>query len=241
MNFRGMKYSPPILSCRMHEHRHWELIYQTDYPTTATVAGKNYRVEVGALIVIPPNTPHRTSSDTPFRDISIQIEKFDFPTSTVVVTDVEGRVRTLLDMMLALRDERSSENDSLLERLAEAVLLCTKKAAAVANEPLLVTQFKKVLFEHVEDAFFDLGAAIDRLGYHPDYFRRCFKLHTSLSPLAYLNMMRLERAKDLLRLEPSLSVGQVALRCGFRDALYFSTAFRRSVGMSPLAYRKQYK
>ena len=48
----------------------------------------------------------------------------------------------------------------------------------------------------------------------------------------------MERAKDLLRLESSLSVGEIALRCGFRDPLYFSTAFRSETGVSPLEYRK---
>lgn len=241
MNFKGMHISPLIRSCQVHEHRQWELIYQTENPTTAVVSGANYRVEVGELIIIPPNTPHRTVGDAPFRDISMQIETLDFSTSPMVVKDVEGRILTLLDMMLSLRDGRSAEDEILLERLSEAVLLCAKKAAAVAHEPPFVTHFKKILLTHLEDAFFDLGAAIEGLGYHPDYFRRCFKRHTSQSPLAYLNTMRIERAKDLLRLEPSLSIGQVASRCGFRDPLYFSTAFRQSVGLSPLSYRKRYE
>ena len=102
-------------------------------------------------------------------------------------------------------------------------------------------QFKRLLLSNVENPYFDLGEAIRGLGYHPDYFRRSFKRHTSLSPLAYLNRMRIGRAKDLLRLEPSLSVGEISCRCGFRDPLYFSTAFKHAEGISPLEYRKTHQ
>ena len=240
VNFKGIKISPPILSCRMHEHRFWELIYQVDQPTTATVEKEKYRVGAGELIVIPPKLPHRTEASVPFRDISMQFDMFDFPTSPTVVSDEEGRIRALLDTLLSLRDERSAEDALLLERLGEALLLCVKKAAAVAREPSAISQFKKVLLENAENAYFDLDAAIRATGYHPDYFRRTFKQCTAQSPLGYLNRMRVERAKDLLRLEPSLPVGVIAARCGYRDPLYFSTAFRRTVGLSPLAYRRQW-
>ena len=239
MNFKGINMSSKILSCHMHEHRFWELIYQVDFPTVATVAGKRIHVNAGELIVIPPQIPHATSGDVPFRDLSIQVESFDFPTVPTVVRDGEGRIRALFDVMMSLRDDRSAENAILLERLCEAVLLCVKNISSAESEPSAVAQFKRILWENVENPYFDLGEAILALGYHPDYFRRSFKRCTSVSPLAYLNRMRIGRAKDLLLLEPSLSVGEVALRCGFRDPLYFSTAFRRAVGASPLEYRKQ--
>ena len=239
MNFKGLKMSTPLLSCRMHEHRFWEIVYQVDLPTNATVGGRDYRVAAGELIVIPPYTQHRTASDAPFRDISFQFDEFDFPPVPTVVGDGTGRIRALLDVMASLWEERSPENGRILERLLEAVLLCIRRASAAESEPRAVAEFKRTLLENVGNAYFDLGEAIRKTGYHPDYFRRCFKQVESLSPLGYLNRMRIERAKDLLQLEPSLSVGEIAQRCGFGDALYFSTAFRRAVGIAPLAYRKQ--
>ena len=239
LNFKGINMSSRILSCRTHEHRFWELIYQVDFPTVATVGGKHIRVNVGELIVIPPQTPHDTSGDVPFRDVSMQVESFDFPTVPTVIHDNEGHIRALLDVMASHRDDRSAESAILLEHLSEAVLLCVKNITSAEREPSAVAHFKRILWENVGNPYFDLGSAIDALGYHPDYFRRSFKRCTLISPLAYLNRMRIGRAKDMLLLEPSLSVGEIALRCGFRDPLYFSTAFRRAVGFSPLEYRKQ--
>jgi AraC-like DNA-binding protein len=98
-----------------------------------------------------------------------------------------------------------------------------------------------LLKENLENADFKLTDALKKYGYNPDYLRRSFKKHTSLSPLSYLNSLRIEKAKELLVFEHFLSVDQVAARCGFNDSFYFSTAFKRHVGESPLKYKKKHE
>ena len=137
-------------------------------------------------------------------------------------------------------DIRNESVDAITEKLSDALYLAVKKASCALYEPIEVARFKGLLRDNVENMYFDLTDSIKELGYNPDYFRRCFKKYTSISPLRYLNGMRIERAKDLLRLETSLSVGEISARCGFRDCLYFSTAFKKEVGMSPLAYRQSF-
>ena len=80
----------------------------------------------------------------------------------------------------------------------------------------------------------DLAAAI---GVSETYFRRCFENHMNISPLAYLNGIRIERAKELLQ-SGFYGVREIAPLCGFRDSKYFSTAFRKACGVSPSAYKK---
>lgn len=63
----------------------------------------------------------------------------------------------------------------------------------------------------------------------------CRKL-TNLTPLQYLAQRRVARAKDLLR-DESLSVTDIALRCGFATSQYFSTTFRRLEGVAPREWR----
>lgn len=76
-----------------------------------------------------------------------------------------------------------------------------------------------------------------RVGLHPDYFGRLFKQHMGLSPLAYLNNIRFEHAKYLLRYT-SLTVEDVCVQSGFHSRQYFTNSFRQKYGISPLAYRK---
>lgn len=66
---------------------------------------------------------------------------------------------------------------------------------------------------------------------------RCFQSGLHQSPIEYLISYRLNSAKQLL-LESDFSMTEIAYRCGFSDASYFSKAFRSAVGVSPMEYRK---
>ena len=69
------------------------------------------------------------------------------------------------------------------------------------------------------------------------YLYNLFIKHTGQSPKQYMNQVRLERAKALLR-ESSCPMAEVAAAVGFEDPLAFSRFFSRHCGLSPTAYRK---
>lgn len=67
--------------------------------------------------------------------------------------------------------------------------------------------------------------------------QRCFQATLHQSPIEYLMSYRLNRAKKMLS-NSTLSVTEIAFRCGFSDAPYFSKTFRTATGKTPLAYRR---
>ena len=52
----------------------------------------------------------------------------------------------------------------------------------------------------------------------------------------YLLDFRLEQSLDLLR-NNDLSIQEIAITCGFKDANYFSKSFRRKFSISPSEYK----
>ncbi|WP_214628486.1 helix-turn-helix domain-containing protein [Paenibacillus agaridevorans] len=70
----------------------------------------------------------------------------------------------------------------------------------------------------------------------PGYFSSLFKAHTGISPIPYLNKIRIDYAKQLLR-DTSVPVKEIAEQCGFEDSFYFSRLFHLDTGMSPRDYR----
>jgi AraC family transcriptional regulator len=70
------------------------------------------------------------------------------------------------------------------------------------------------------------------------YLRRVFLRIYGRSPLEYINGLRIERAKEML-LSGLYSIGDIAFNCGFSDAKYFSTAFKRITGRTPSDYAKK--
>jgi len=71
----------------------------------------------------------------------------------------------------------------------------------------------------------------------PSRFAHLFRRETGVSPMAYMEGVRLEQAQQLL-LRTSLMVKEIGARVGFDDPYYFSTRFRRRFGRSPAAWRK---
>ena len=68
-------------------------------------------------------------------------------------------------------------------------------------------------------------------------FSHLFKAMTGLTPLAYLNRVRIENAKELL-LKTSLSVAEIAKMVGLSGQNYFGRLFRRQVGLSPTEFAR---
>ena len=71
------------------------------------------------------------------------------------------------------------------------------------------------------------------------HFVRMFKASTGLTPMAYLERMRLRESEALLR-RRELSLSQVARASGFTSRRYFSRRFTRALGHSPSEYARNY-
>jgi AraC-like DNA-binding protein len=76
-----------------------------------------------------------------------------------------------------------------------------------------------------------------RLGVSYTSFRRTFAHHTGLSPHQYRLQLRLGRARSLLG-ETSLTVKEIAFRCGFESEQYFCRLFKRKSGIAPGQWRR---
>lgn len=72
---------------------------------------------------------------------------------------------------------------------------------------------------------------------HPAYFSQVFKAEVGIPPSRYLLNVRMGHARRLLT-NTDIPVAEVASHCGFRSASYFSRAFRRATGTSPLKFRQ---
>lgn len=73
-------------------------------------------------------------------------------------------------------------------------------------------------------------------GMAPAAFCRYFRRRTSKSFVEYLNELRISHARKLLA-QADLSVGQVALECGFNNISHFHRQFRLHTNTTPLKYQ----
>ncbi|MFA6101418.1 MAG: AraC family transcriptional regulator [Victivallaceae bacterium] len=67
---------------------------------------------------------------------------------------------------------------------------------------------------------------------------RIFKEKYGYPPIRFMQKLRIEKAKELLRREPgSRKIYEIAELSGFKDPLYFSKVFSKWTGMSPEKFR----
>jgi AraC-like DNA-binding protein len=71
----------------------------------------------------------------------------------------------------------------------------------------------------------------------PTYFSRIFKKETGSSFSSYLNKVRTDEGKQLLK-NAQINISDIAGMIGYEDQSYFSKVFKKVTGMSPLKYRQ---
>jgi ABC-type Fe3+-hydroxamate transport system substrate-binding protein len=83
--------------------------------------------------------------------------------------------------------------------------------------------------------------ALSRLaGFSSSYYSRLFKKLKGISPTAYMTMLRMKRAKELLIISQS-SLTEISKHLGYNDESYFSRVFKKETGYSPAYYVKLHR
>ena len=82
-----------------------------------------------------------------------------------------------------------------------------------------------------------LSALAGQLDLSMRTFNRRFKQATQIAPGDYLQNLRLNNARELLRTS-NLSISEVAAQAGYPDSSYFCARFKKVMGLTPLSYRK---
>jgi signal transduction histidine kinase/AraC-like DNA-binding protein len=126
---------------------------------------------------------------------------------------------------------------SVEETLAHLEAALERKRKLSADAQRLVRQAMAYLHEHYAEAISREDLA-RHVGLSDDYLTHCFRQEVGMTPIAYLNRYRVDQAKQLLK-NTSQSITDIALAVGFSDSGYFSRVFRREVGLSPEAFRRE--
>ena len=94
------------------------------------------------------------------------------------------------------------------------------------------------LKQNYDNNEFSIGSLSEKCNMSEKNFRRIFSYVYDKTPYAFLQEFRINKAEILL-LNTSKSVSEIAIACGFSDVYSFSHSFKKHSGMSPLDYRKR--
>lgn len=86
---------------------------------------------------------------------------------------------------------------------------------------------------HALDEHWTLENMAAECGLSRTQFSQHCQALTNMTPVRYLQTVRLEAAKKWLAERATASVTEIALECGFSSSQYFSTCYKRRFGLSP--------
>ncbi len=168
--------------------------------------------------------------------------------------DIHGRLQQLI---MQIRDEyldsaSTFSEMSIYRYLLEIFVLIGRSSATISmdkpgaapseRQENYMEKFLEIcsyISEHcTEELCLDDIAAMS--GFSKYHFSRLFKQFTSVSFYKYVSQKRIEKAAQLL-LEPSMSITNVALSCGFDSLSSFIRMFKIIKGTTPSEFRSLYQ
>jgi AraC-like DNA-binding protein len=236
------QHLPQTDSIDDHSHRFCQVLCYLSGTGTLRVAGRDYQVLPGSVALLPAGIVHGFRESPGRRPLSLAAD-FDWQGAIdfrCCLLDQSARagIRRELSELSRLRDPHSAAERlraaaaalTILDLELRAVGVLPREARAV---PGFVKKFIRLAGEPA-----GAGQSIARLaaatGYQPDYLNRRFKQFTGLTLLQQRDVLRVGKAKRLLR--QGVAVHAVAAAVGLDDPNYFSRWFKRQAGVTPSHY-----
>lgn len=241
----------------MHWHERMELLLIYSGSLILHIGGREFTAKENNLVIIPPERTHMGISGNNgvrYRTVMFDITAFYNSTSA---TDkfLKPIVKQITDFNPVTDDaETVALCDSLIkEQLSECAaysLIVIGKIYELLGllyrrclcEPVLATadsKFKDVLDFIGANFCNDISSSelSRRFGYDEAYFCRRFKSVTGLTPMNYIQILRLETAKEKIK-SGNFKISEISALCGFSDVSYFARCFKKRYGMTPTEYAK---
>lgn len=91
---------------------------------------------------------------------------------------------------------------------------------------------------HFSDNDFSINKACSLCNVSRVYFNRIFKKQYGITPIEYVNRLKIEKAKFLIS-SGNYTNEEIALLCGFNDVKYFYVVFKKITGKTTLEYKNK--
>ena len=236
-----------------HTHHFTELFFVVNGEGNFLFRDKTYRIKAGDLVIIPPYMEHTEQSikGTPLEYYVIGVDGVSFQhaddqTNVQVFCNFSNKslIADLLGQMLYEVRNPAYGSDKICQNLLEILLLRIIRYQHVIPVPLTSTYMTKECARIKEflDSNYSEHITLDTLTelthMNKYYMAHSFAKYTGKSPIQYLNQRRMEAACTLLK-DTDYSIASISSTVGFSSQSYFTQAFRKKYGMTPIKYRQQ--
>ncbi len=224
------------------------------------------RYQNGTLTVIPENFPHITVSDGEnanfweyvFFDIKSIVEEL-FPGNPVYQSQVieslnksafisdEKKDKAIADIINLMIDEAKNKKPYYQKKISlqlKALIIELVRKGDVSLEeeqPVKGTNMAQIAaaLDYINKNYDKPIKAIELANIcsmSETHFRRIFEEYINMSPMDYVNLIRIQRACDLMK-KTNDSMDMVAVKCGFSTTSTFNRNFKKYLNTSPYQWK----
>lgn len=239
-----------------HWHERMELTFVHSGSMNLTLGNEEYVIPCGSLGIIPPEKTHSAFSRengveyytimfdiTSFYNSSFATEKHLKPivnlqNDFIPLTNDPEIINTVASL---IKEQLNGDEYSSLTVIGEIYILlgllyrkCLSFQTPLERRDGNFT----IIFDYISNHYCDKISSAElssKFGYSEAYFCRRFKAITGLTPVKYINILRLEKAKSLLK-NGNTKIAVVSAKCGFNSVSYFSKLYKKHFGIAPKDY-----
>lgn len=247
---------------RGDEFPYWAVSYRVSGMVTVRSQSQSITSGPRHITVIPPHTPYSLSwggvdptdgsSDWEiywciFSPPHHWMPLLNLPETAPGVFGVdiaEGEINDLIfqwfkDAAYVFRNNISHASEMAENALHNVFFLLNDQQTQPYAETLdpRIDQVKTLIDTHIHQTL-TIKSLAESVNLSPSRFNGLFKAQLGVPPMQYIESRRLQRAAELL-LSTSKRIQDIADELGYENQFYFSTRFKKHVGMSPQNYRKQ--
>ncbi len=249
------------------KHDFWELCYVESGDVTLTLEGNGVILKSGDIIFIPPEKTHIYDSDLSRKSSAFVVcfETFSYAIKALggMSFSLDDALIDCLNKIIAECSHTFFMNDK--DHLAvlpnpnfggqqaiilqlEYLIICLLRRLSSEKNPEVVflnkddfyAKLSGIIIEYLRsniNAKLSLSDICRKMYYSKSFLCKTFKEQTGETLFSYFNRLKIEEARKLLE-ETDLSATAISQELGFTDVKYFGSLFKKTVGMTPLEYKR---
>ena len=152
----------------------------------------------------------------------------DYLLKPIMKEEMEAALKHVAEELRRLTFEKKPLEEETEDPLSEELRRIRKNVSGYS----LVVSKALSLIDNNLDKNISLTDIAEEFLVSTGHFSKCFKRETGVGFSAYATMVKMERARELLK-DPQNRIGEVARMLGYSDYAYFFQVFKKQFGYAP--------
>lgn len=236
--------------CMQNWHENTEFLYVTSGEGMLYKNSEKIKISANSLVVINSFDLHYTETDNTLEYYCLipdrgYLQQNGLNTSLInfeTLIDDSEAIRLFENIITEYGKDEKYREAGIKSAVIEFVLYLARSHTSLkGNEKdSKALHYMRMAIGYINSHISDKITADElarEIGLSKYHFLREFKKITNMTLIEFINGLRCEKARSMLR-EENIPISEVSALCGFENGSYFNKIFRRETGLSMSEYRK---